>query len=106
LIHAAKIPDDRPEAWRHVPPELLAAARLVGGIIGAGDITGCVVYRSRERFQADRPKHLNDPEWFHGPTLYGFTFSNLTPVPFRPLPGWMRFFPVPAEAGEPRATSV
>jgi hypothetical protein len=97
LIHAAKVSDERPEAWAHVPRELHEAARLVGGIVGAGELTGCVPYRSAQAFSEDQPRHLNDPAWYRGGVLYGFTFTHLTPLPFRPLPGWMRFFPVPAE---------
>jgi hypothetical protein len=97
LIHAARIPDERPEAWARVPPELRAAARLVGGIIGAGRLTGCIAYRTIEAFTADRSRHLNEASWFRGPVLYGFAFAELTVRPFRPFPGWMRFFPVPDE---------
>jgi hypothetical protein len=45
-------------------------------------------------FAADRHRHLNDPAWFEPPVLYGLVFANLGTVPFRPYPGWMRFFPV------------
>jgi hypothetical protein len=95
LIHAARIPDPRPEAWVHVPPELRQVAELAGGIIGAGELTGCVEYRTPEAFAADREKHLNDPSWFQPPVLYGFTLTAMEILPFRKLPGWMRFFPVP-----------
>jgi hypothetical protein len=95
LIHAARIPDPRPEAWAHLPPELRAAAEQVGGLIGAADLTGCVEYRTPETFAVDRLLHLNEPTWFKPPVLYGFTFANMTATPFRRLPGWMRFFPVP-----------
>jgi hypothetical protein len=96
LIHAAKVSDDRPEAWAHVPAELREeATRLVGGIIGSGELTGFLRYRSRDNFAADQKRHLNNPTWFEGPLLYGFVFTNLKPLPFRPFPGWMRFFPVP-----------
>jgi hypothetical protein len=94
LIHAARLPDERPAAWAHVPPELDALARQLGGIIGAGDLTDCVPYRTVEAFSVDRRRHLNDPRWFRGPVLYGFVFANLTALPFRPYPGWMRFFAV------------
>ena len=94
LIHAARIPDERPEAWAHVPPELLACARLLGGIIGQGDLVGCVSYRTPEKFAEDQKKHLNDPSWFEKPVLYGFSFANLSELPFRKYPGWMRFFAV------------
>src|SRR5437764_8289281 len=53
LIHAARIPDDRPEAWARVPPELEALARQQGGILGAAELTSCVSYRTLEAFVAD-----------------------------------------------------
>jgi hypothetical protein len=94
LIHAAGVPDERPEAWAHVPQELVPAAQLLGGIIGAGDLTGCIAYRSAADFAADQAHHLNEPAWFEGPALYGFVFANLEVLPFRRYPGWMRFFRV------------
>src|SRR5438105_2711773 len=81
LIHAARVSDDRPEAWALVPPELHAAARLTGGIVGAGDVLQCIAYRSPEAFAADQARHLNRPEWFEAPVLYGFPFANLTLLP-------------------------
>jgi hypothetical protein len=98
LIHAARVPDPRPEAWARVPPELRDAARLAGGIVGAVDLTDCRSYRTAESFAADAALHLNDPAWFRPPVLYGFVFAGLEVVPFRELPGWMRFFPVPDPA--------
>jgi hypothetical protein len=97
LIHAARVSDPRPQAWDWVPPELADAARLVGGLVGAADLTGCVAYRSPAAFAADGHRHLNDPSWFRPPVLYGFTFAGAEATPFRRLPGWMRFFPVSAE---------
>lgn len=97
FIHAARVPDERPEAWAHVPPQLREAAQLLGGIIGAGELAECRPYRTLEMFQADQDYHLNDPAWFE-PPLYGFRFVNLTVLPFRPYPGWMRFFEVREEA--------
>ena len=94
LIHAARVPDERPEAWAHVPPHLLETAQLLGGILGAGDLTDCLAYRAAETFEADQARHLNDPSWFQPPVLYGFAFANLTVVPFRRYSGWMRFFAV------------
>jgi hypothetical protein len=99
LIHAAAGPDPRPEGWRHLPPHLHEAARRTGGIVGCGEVTACRAYRSREEFARDQPEHLNDPEWFSGPVLYGFRFANLTELPFRPYPGWVRFFAVSEEGG-------
>lgn len=94
LIHAARVSDPRREAWAHVPPELREAARLTGGIIGVGELTGCLAYRSAEAFAADGARHLNDPSWFRPPVLYGFTFAGLGALPFRRYPGHVRFFPV------------
>jgi hypothetical protein len=99
LIHAARVPDERPEAWKHVPPELTDSARLLGGILGAGDLFACVAYRSPTAFAAEQALHLNDPSWFE-PGLYGFRFRALTPLPFRPYAGWMRFFAVADEPTE------
>jgi hypothetical protein len=98
LIHAARVPDPRPQVWERVPPELLEAAQLVGGILGCGDLTECVEYRSAAAFARDQSRHLNDLAWFQPPVLYGFVFANLAVLPFRPCSGWMRFFPV-AEDG-------
>jgi hypothetical protein len=95
LIHAARVADERPEAWARVPAEVLPTARLLGGIIGAGDLTGCVTYRDLAAFAADQPRHLNELAWFEEPALHGFVFANLTVLPYRRYPGWMRFFRVP-----------
>jgi hypothetical protein len=94
LIHAARVPDPRPEAWALLPERLRAEAELAGGIIGWAVLTGCIAYQSSEEFLAAQAEHLNDPSWFRPPVLYGFTFADPVPLPFRRLPGWMRFFPV------------
>src|SRR5687767_7975526 len=88
FIHAARIPDPRAQAWKHVPVELVEAAKQVGGIIGEADLTGCVIYRSVDVFSRDHQSHLNEREWFEGPYLYGFQFANASPLPFRKYPGW------------------
>ena len=93
LIHAARIPDDRPEAWAQVPPELREAAQQVGGIIGVGRLDSYKVYHNREAFVADQGRHLNDPAWFE-PGLVGLCFTQLRVVPFREAPGYMRIFKV------------
>ncbi len=94
LIHAARIPDPRTEAWNQVPEELWQAAQISGGIVGAAELTGCIAYRSRAAFRRDQLLHLNEPGWFEPPVLYGFTFSRAVTLPFRRYPGWVRFFPV------------
>jgi len=98
LIHAAQVPDERPEGWARVPAEVLPATKLLGGIIGVGDLSHrYVTYRNLTDFAADQARHLNELAWFETPVLYGFEFANLTVLPFRRYPGWMRFFPVEDE---------
>ena len=94
LIHAARVPDPRPEAWAHVPPELREAARLVGGVVGAADLMSLVAYRTPGQFAADQGRHLNDPSWFIPQGLIGFVFANARPLPFRAYPGNVRFFTI------------
>lgn len=101
LIHAAKVADDRPEAWKHVPPDLQEIAQLRGGIIGSAYLTGCLPYRSSSIFAIDQCLHLNELDWFEGPIMYGFTFTQATPLPFREFSGWLRFFPVQTEIQQP-----
>jgi hypothetical protein len=94
LIHAARVSDPQKQAWDRLPEQLRAEAGKAGGILGTGELTGCIAYHSAGAFAEDRDRHLNDPAWFRPPVLYGFTFASLRPLPFRPYPGWMRFFPV------------
>jgi ASCH domain len=101
LIHAALVPDERPEGWAHVPPELLSLAKQGGGIIGEADLTGCVAYRHIDKFTDDQLRHLNAPAWYLGPVMFGFVFANPTVLPFRKYSGWMRFFSVDQTPGAP-----
>jgi hypothetical protein len=94
LIHAARIPDSRQEAWSLVPDELRPIGQLRGGIIGCGELTGCISYSDQDSFAADADRHLNPVSWFVSPSMYGFAFTNLQILHFRRYPGWMRFFPV------------
>ncbi len=94
LIHAARVSDPRAEAWQLVPPEVRATADLVGGIIGAAELSDCKAYPTRAAFAADRAGHLNDPAWFEETGLYGFVFSRAEVLSFRRFRGWVRFFPV------------
>jgi hypothetical protein len=100
LIHAARVPDPRPEAWNLVPPELSEAAGLNGGLVGRGVLGECRSYRCFEHFVADQAHHLNDLRWFRS-GLFGFVFAELRPLSFVRLPGWMRFFEVPDEVLPP-----
>src|SRR5262245_49475064 len=93
LIHAARVPDGRPEAWAHVnTPELEAAARLEQGIVGVATLSSVKPYRTLDAFAADRALHLNDPTWFEPRGLFGFVFTDASPLPFRQVPGYVRVF--------------
>jgi len=98
LIHAGRVPDRRAHAWTLVPDFLREAARQVGGIVGSAELTDCITYATAEVFAADRARHLNDPSWFRGRKLYGFTFANMVPLPLRPCTGALFFFPVADES--------
>jgi hypothetical protein len=94
LIHAARVPDDRPEGWARVSSDMESLARRQGGILGAAELTDCISYRSMEAFAKGHELHLNEAEWFVPPVLYGFHFRDAEVLPFRSYSGWMRFFPV------------
>jgi hypothetical protein len=94
LIHASRVADDRADAWQHVPPQLEPLTRHRGGILGAVEIADCISYPNLEAFVRDQAKHLNEPDWYEPPLLYGFTLTQPTALAFRPYPGWFRFFPV------------
>jgi uncharacterized protein (UPF0264 family) len=107
LIHAARIPDDRPEAWAHVTADVEATARLRGGVIGEAQLSQCNTYRSRSNFERDQAAHLNDPDWFRGPVMYGFVFVKARPLPYTRCPGSLHFFEVsgPVAPAIPKTTS-
>lgn len=92
MIHAANVPDERPEAWARVPPEVHETACLRRGVVGAVDLTDVRPYRSLDTFVADQALHLNEAGWYRPPILYGFTFANAVVLPFQPCPGQTRFF--------------
>jgi hypothetical protein len=92
FIHAAQIPDKRPEGWTRLPEELRPLAEISGGVIGCAELTGCVSYRTPAGFLADATKHLNEPDWFVAPRMYGFCFRSPVVVPFVPYKGNVRFF--------------
>jgi hypothetical protein len=94
LLHAARVPDSRPEAWQQVPKVCQELARRRGGIIGMAELTDCIRYDDAGAFRRDYPKHRNDPSWFQAPVLFGFVFANCHPLPFSPCAGWFRFFRV------------
>jgi uncharacterized protein (UPF0264 family) len=116
LIHAARIPDSRLEAWEHVPAELLEQAQQVGGIIGVGRLHDCKVYRNLSAFVADEASHLNNPSWFDPSGLYGLCFSELRVLPFHRVKGNVKLFEVDLEelaidlaeddSGEPGASAT
>ncbi len=100
LIHASRQTDDRTEGWGLLPPEAEATAKLGGGIIGCVEVTDCVAYRNLDAFTADRSRHLNHPDWFQPPALYGFRLTRPRVLPFRRLPGQVRLFGVQTSAKE------
>lgn len=110
LIHAGKVPDDRDVGWARVAtPELTELARLRGGVIGVGEIETCRTYATAEAFAADAPAHLNDPDWFTPPRLFGFVIRDARAVGFYPCTGKTMFFEVPdclgnskSEMGNPK----
>jgi hypothetical protein len=99
LIHAAKLVDDHPEGWSQLTtPELKEAAALRGGIIGVGEIAECRRYETLAAFAADSGLHLNAPDWFLPPRLYGFVFRDMRAVSFYPYTGQTMFFAVDGSA--------
>jgi hypothetical protein len=94
LIHAARISDERPEAWAHVPPELREATRQLGGIVGVGRLDSCRFYPDLETFLTDQSCHLNEPSWFQTAGLVGLCFSELRVLPYRRVPGYVKIFEV------------
>ncbi len=95
LIHAAKLIDERPEAWRWITtPELKSVATLRGGFIGVGELADCRTYDSAVAFACDTNKHLNAAEWFKQPRLFGFVFRDIRPMKFYSYTGQTLFFGV------------
>ena len=95
LIHASKVADPRPEGWALVTtPELRELAALRGGMIGTGELVGCVRYATAEVFAEATAEHRNAPEWFRPAGLYGFVFQNLRPIAYHAYPGKTMFFTV------------
>jgi len=99
LIHASSQEDERVEGWKRVPDYAAKLSQLRGGVIGAASLVDSVTYRDRRDFARDKNRHLNRPEWFQEPALYGFVLECAIQLPFRKLPGWVKFFEVmyPAE---------
>lgn len=94
LIHAARVPDERAEAWRHVSEAMRPLTQLQGGIIGAVELTECRRYADLAAFLVDQAAHHNEASWFEPPVLYGFAFARPEVLPFQAFPGWFRFFKV------------
>jgi hypothetical protein len=96
LIHAGKLPDRRPAAWASLAgdPALRAAAAVMGGVVGVGELADCLTYDTAAAFAADRDRHLNDPKWFRPPRMYGFAEAGVRLVSFFPCVGYTFFFTV------------
>ena len=99
LIHAARVPDDREEAWKHVTPELKPLAELAGGVIGAAELSSCILYRDAASFGRHQSRHLNDAAWFVETGLYGFEFRKAEVLPFFRVAGNVKFFRVEVPEG-------
>lgn len=97
LIHAGRHADDRPEAWEPIMPDIRPLTRLTGGIIGRADLVECRTYADATAFASDTALHLNAPEWFVTGPMYGFVFAEMRVIPFKRLPGNLRFFTVDPE---------
>lgn len=93
-IQSARIADPPAESWELVPSDTEPLGQLGGGLIGAADLTSCVRYDTRSRCRNDVDSHLNDPNWFCRPRMFGFTFRRATTIPFTPCRGSVRFFRV------------
>src|SRR5262249_60256705 len=89
LIHAANVDDERAEAWAHVDDGLRPLAELRRGVIGVGVLTEVRAYPALDAFVKDRPRHLNDADWFQK-GLYGFRFDLCRVLPFVVVPGHVR----------------
>jgi hypothetical protein len=98
FIHAARLPDERPQAWHWITDELRPATQIVGGLIGIATLTECRAYRDAATFVHDTHRHLNDPDWFAA-TMYGFVLADAITVPFVRCPGNIKFFEVAAPEG-------
>jgi len=96
LIHAARVPDERDEAWKWVTDDLRPLTKLVGGIIGEGNLVGSIAYADAEAFATDGERHLNDPSWFLESKTLGLVFADLKVRPFRKIPGKVKLFSVEA----------
>jgi hypothetical protein len=95
LIHASKVPDERPEGWSLLTtPELRSLADLRGGIVGIGNLVDCVRYNTAESFASATDLHRNSPDWFRPSGLFGFVFRNLRPIPYHAHQGQTMFFTV------------
>lgn len=108
LIHAARVPDTRAEATRHITAELKPFTDLRGGIIGSVELIDCLAYRDLPTFVGDQSLHFNEASWYEPPVLYGFKFADPQVLSFQAYPGWFRFFAVQLVDGivkQPDATA-
>ncbi len=94
LVHAARIADPRPEAWKWITDDMRPLTELTGGVIGQVELADCIAYPDQTKFAADRNRHLNDPAWFQERGLFGFIFNNAVRRPFHSWTGNVRFFTV------------
>ncbi len=92
LIHASKTRDERSEAVGQVTSDVEDLCGLTGGVIGLVDLIECHEYRTRNQFVRAAADHLNMPEWFTPPAMYGLRLAAPIAVPFHRCSGQTRFF--------------
>ena len=90
-IHTGLGRETSPDAWARLPPELVAAAALRGGLVGRVRLLGCKSYPAPEDFAADAHRHLVPAAW-HSTRMHGFVLGEAQPLPFEPCPGALFFF--------------
>jgi hypothetical protein len=93
-IHASRGSDRRPEAWAHVTDDVRPLTERTGGVIGAAELTACFLYRTSVGFVTDAHRHLNAPNWFTPPRMYGFEFQNAFLLPYFACKGSIRVFSI------------
>ena len=99
LIHAARIPDDRPEGWARLTDEARPLAEMRGGVIGEGSLAECKRYNDGDEFMGEGELHFNAAEWYD-PPMYGFRFAEVRAVPLFVVSGNIKFFAVEGYPGQ------
>lgn len=99
LIHAARVDDERSEAWAHVYESVRPLAELRRGVIGVAVLAEVRAYGGFDAFEKDRQRHLNETDWYEA-GMYGFRFERCRVVPFVGVPGYVRLFEIDVEIAD------